>query len=291
MLLFLINPATIDTPKHSDGAFMIAPWLCDNEPYRKQQEELLRQGAFSILDNGAFEGAPLKQEDLTDIMEALPRYPDVLVLQDNLDCDAKESKARAIEHYGHLRTQFENIPFELMYVPHVRPKEGVQGLMGLLDWAHDPSQSWISWIGIPRATVNNAYSPYTQTEEQEVNRLVFVNDMMQVMPHLLITEKRKKWHFLGMGADINLIRHFWFVDSMDTASLTWASMLQQTQHPNHLGRLRGHITEVLRGLPKRLPDYVTTKCACNFSILDVLVEEVRRNMRLAEQTRLRRRKD
>jgi len=111
-------------------------------------------------------------------------------------------------------------PVELMFVVQCE-KNDIDGFRGAIHNAMQNND--IQWVGICRDAIYNAFSKWTHTEDQELNRFLFATWLQKQYSVAEISQK--KWHFLGIGARLDLLQYYWFVDAMDTASLFYQSTL------------------------------------------------------------------
>lgn len=226
MELSLIVPPTVKEFEALTG--LLSGRFClanvEDEKYRKYFEYTPQHNL--ILDNGVFEESLVSNIGLLKLSQQLRAQ--VLVIPDLIGGTVENNQKHAIrfildrkEFLDKARETDDGCwddAADLMFVPQCE-RGDINGFWNTLDWAIDNAD--IGWIGICRDAVRNAFHNITHTDDQEINRLYFAillqhNDILSKAQ-----EKRKKWHFLGIGDNYHLIEHYWFVDSMDTASAFW----------------------------------------------------------------------
>ncbi|KKN52388.1 hypothetical protein LCGC14_0613050 [marine sediment metagenome] len=211
MDLALICPiAHLEYTKLLPGRFCIAPIALKNEGYLQYFRGATQQGYKVILDNGVFEDDLTEDDDYIQLN--LELEPTVLVIPDTIMGNANMNWTVAKRFIDKIRPVDPEV--ELMFVPQCEAEDTDGFWNGIrLATAHEE----IQWIGICRDAVYNAFGHWTRTRDQELNRFYF---SVMLQRHFAVEEILKiKWHFLGMGERIDLLPFFWFVSSMDTASL------------------------------------------------------------------------
>lgn len=244
MELSLICPvAHIEHTSLLPGRFCVAPVAIKHREYKGYFANASIDGYNVILDNGVFESAKVQDEDYIN----LARYikPRVLIAPDTINAGAQENLG-ATDSFAEL-VKVEELdnslpePTELMHVVQCE-KDASDSFWKVIGdiLAEDTYQ----WIGICRDAVFNAFSQFTHTEDQELNRFYFAAQLQERYTRKEIL--KKKWHFLGMGKRLDLLQYYWFVDAMDTASLFYQATLGITVTCN-----------ILPSILKRPKDYFT----------------------------------
>lgn len=223
MELSLICPIKhIERTSLLPGRFCIAPVAIRYDEYKRYFINASGKGYKVILDNGIFEEDQVQDEDYINLARQIK--PRVLVAPDTINAGAKENLEAANKFAEMVQVEELNAslqqPIELMHVLQCRKDDDSGFWVALRDVLDEDTYQW---IGICRDVVFNAFSQYTHTEDQELNRFYFAARLQERFPTIDIL--RKKWHFLGMGKRLDLLQYFWFVDAMDTASLFYQSTL------------------------------------------------------------------
>ncbi len=204
------------------GRFCVAPIAIRHKEYMWYFVKAAEAGYKVILDNGVFESNKVQDEDYIDLARQIK--PRVLIAPDEINLGAGANYDATLKFIDLVTTEeLDNSlkePVELMHVIQCE-KNGDAGFWKVLDCVMCNND--IQWIGICRDAVYNAFAQYTHTEDQELNRLYFTARLQEMHGPAEIV--RKKWHFLGIGNRLELIRHYWFVDAMDTASFFYQSTL------------------------------------------------------------------
>lgn len=217
MELSLICPILhIEWTKLFAGRFCLAPVALRTDEYYHYFKNAAADGYKVTLDNGIFEDNKVKDNQYIDLARELGVH--TLVIPDTINSSAIANCAEALKFINLVNGITDE--FELMYVPQCHKGDTV-GFWSLIARALDNPD--IQWIGICRDAVYNAFAADTHTEDQELNRFFFASRLQE--KYHTETILRKKWHFLGMGANIDLLQYFWFVDAMDTASLFYQATL------------------------------------------------------------------
>ena len=217
MELALICPVQhIEMTSILAGRFCIAPIALQHEEYRN----FFIAAQDVILDNGVFENHVIDYTHYAQLVDAI--QPKVVIAPDIIGGDADENFRCSLRAAKQLKQDFPDI--QVMFVPQCRRGDFL-GFENALDTCAD--EVAFDYIGICRDAVYNAYGQFTNTKDQELNRFYFaaVTNSSGRITRLL--EAGKKFHFLGIGDHIDLIQYYWFVESMDTASLFWQSYLGQ----------------------------------------------------------------
>lgn len=222
MELSLITPVKhIEWAKLLPGRFCIAPVALKHTEYERYFINASHQGYKVILDNGVFESDKVQDQEYLELARTIK--PRVLVAPDTINASTSENYEAALKFIDLVKVEELNAslrePIELMFVPQC--KKGDTG--GFWEVISDAMMNEdIHWIGICRDAVYNAFSQYTHTEDQELNRFFFA---VLLQKEYCVNLERVKWHFLGMGNRIDLLQYYWFVDTMDTASLFYQSTM------------------------------------------------------------------
>jgi hypothetical protein len=219
------------------GRFCIGSIALKHEKYKNYFIEASKQGYSVILDNGVFEGDNITDEEYIDL--ALEINPEVLVCPDILGGDTYTNIEKGIT-FTHLARQSGFIKdfMIVMQCPYNCEDFYWKGIEEVLF-----NDSLFNWIGICRQSSINAFQPITHAVD-ELNRFYFTNKLQSKYTSSDIL--KKKWHFLGIEERVDLIQYYWFVSSMDTASLFYQSYLGSTIENG-----------VLPTIQKRPKDYFT----------------------------------
>lgn len=261
MELSLICPVKhIEWTKLLPGRFCIAPIARRYKEYFSYFHNASIDGYKVMLDNGVFEDDKTQDEDYINLAREIE--PRVLVIPDTINASAKENWEAACGFIDLVKVEELNnslhVPVELMFVLQCE-KDDTEGFWRALFLALRSEE--VQWIGICRDAVFNAFSQFTCTEDQELNRFYFVSQLQEKYRNEI---PQKKWHFLGIGNRLDLLQYYWFVDTMDTASLFYQATMDVTVTNEF----------ILPGVLKRPKDYFvrdfspeeewinTLKCNC-----------------------------
>ncbi len=244
MDLALITPIThLDMTEILPGRFCIASVAKQSQAYLDYFKKVAAQGFKVILDTGVFESQTLSDEEFLAIAAEIE--PSVLVIPDIIGGNAYENWTKARNFATKVRAH-TTYRYELMFVPQCE-RGKTEDFWDVIDyWTNEKT---IRWLGICRDAVFNAFGEFTGDEDQELNRFYFATELQRTGRLDLARAKNKRFHFLGIGDQVHLIKHFWFVDSMDTASFFWQGYLGSEMTIN------GHLLSKL----KRPKDYFTRK--------------------------------
>ena len=271
MELSLICPVKhIERTSLLTGRFCIAPIAMKHTVYKDYFVNAAIDGYKVMLDNGIFEDVKVQNEDYINFARYM--QPRVLVIPDVINRGADANYYAALKFIDLVKEEDLNDslrePIELMFVIQCE-KDDTEGFWtGIANALTNPD---MQWIGICRDAVYNAFSRWTHTEDQELNRFFFATRLQAVYHTSLIL--KKKWHFLGIGSRLDLLRHFWFVDAMDTASLFYQSTI------------RNRVTEefFLPGSLKRPKDYFIRDFGHEGCWIDVLEHNCQAALIVAQQ--------
>lgn len=223
------------------GRFCLAPIALKSDVYMRYFADASQAGYEVILDNGIFEDDLVQDENYIDLARSIK--PRVLIAPDTINASADTNYDLALKFANLVDAAALNDvlpkPVELMHVIQCE-KDDDDSFWRIL--GHLLTGNAFPWIGICRDAMRNAFSQYTQTTDQELNRFYFAARLFEAFPG---AEGRaqilgKKWHFLGIGNRLDLLQYYWFVDAMDTASFFYQATLGQTVTPDGLlpGRLK-----------------------------------------------------
>lgn len=262
------------------GRFCVAPIALKHPEYGSYFINAAIDGYKVILDNGVFEDNRVQDEDYINLARHIK--PRVLIVPDTINASAKKNYAASLNFADLVDTEeLDNSlqePIELMHVVQCE-KDDDDGFWKVIGdiLVGDAFQ----WIGICRDAVYNAFSQFTHTEDQELNRFFFAASLIEAFPGKegLALILGKKWHFLGIGNRLDLLRYYWFVDAMDTASFFYQSTL------------RNKVTDefILPGVLKRPKDYFIRDFGHEGCWLDVLQHNCQQALIVAQQADVRRR--
>lgn len=281
MELSLICPVKyIEQTSLLAGRFCIAPVAMKHPDYKRYFANASHNGYSVILDNGVFESDKVPDKEYIDLARLIK--PRVLVAPDTINAAAKKNLAEAdkfveLVHKENMQSVMPH-PLDFMYVVQCEKndEDGFWDVLGDV-LVEDTYQ----WIGICRDAMFNAFSQFTHTEDQELNRFYFAARLMAAFPGKegLGLILGKKWHFLGIGGRLDLLQYYWFVDAMDTASLFYQATL------------RNKVTEefILPGVLKRPKDYFIRDFGHKGCWLDVLEYNCLAALAVAQKADTRRR--
>ena len=120
------------------------------------------------------------------------------------------------------KEKFPNPPYLLMFVCQTAAKSQA--------WPQEEESFWrilkeateiFHFVGIPRIATHNLYSDKAKTMSQELLRFIFSHELQKRIPQNEL--EYRNFHLLGVGDELHMLEHFWWVHSMDTASLFWQS--------------------------------------------------------------------
>ena len=241
MELSAITPIQyLDWSRVLPGRFCVAPIAMAHPEYLQFYAEESRTNGYKvILDNGTFESLEISVEEYLGVAETI--QPHVIIAPDTIGGDTQENFVRACDFACQVLKALPET--EVMYVPQCpkgQPKAfeaTLQNLAqeGTLFQSVPPN---LKYIGICKDALHNAYGEWTHTNDQELNRFYWVCHAQRTGLIAQLLERGYKFHFLGIGDHLHLLAHYWFVESMDTASLFLQSAHdQQAQN----GVLTSHV--------------------------------------------------
>lgn len=265
------------------GRFCVAPIALKHHKYKSYFINAALDDYEVILDNGVFESNKVQDEDYINLAREIK--PRVLIAPDTINAGAREN-LDATDKFAELvmieelnNSLREEAPIELMHV--IQCKKGNDDSFWRVLGDILTGDTY-QWIGICRDAVYNAFSQFTYTEDQELNRFFFVASLMEAFPGKegLALILGKKWHFLGIGNRLDLLQYYWFVDAMDTASLFYQSTLRNTVTPEG----------ILPGELKRPKDYFIRDFGHAGFWTDKLEHNCRRALYWAQQANIKKRR-
>lgn len=234
MQLSLITPIQfLEYSRMLSGRFCIATLAERYEHYCNWFVVQQKLNGNVILDNGIFEADPITAEQLIEVARII--QPEVLICPDIINAPAKDNfecakdfvtayRTRVFPDDGAISTNDTHVS-DLMFVPQCE-KNNLKGLGMIID--EFIQNDTFQWLGICRDVCSHAFKQYTQTDDQELNRFYFGGWLQRTGLYKELVAKGKKIHYLGVGDQIHMIQHYWYVDSMDTASFFWQAMLGNT---------------------------------------------------------------
>lgn len=245
MLLSLITPI-----KHLKWARLLPARFCIATIAERNKQYAawfsigqVEEGRQVILDNGVFEGSKLSDTVYLSVSDYI--RPTILVAPDTINAPAEKNWDAACDfHKLFAETEMPSTPHspELMFVPQCEKGDYV----GFKEVLHKVITDFrFPWIGICRDAVYNAFSDVTHTDDQELNRFYFSCWLQRKGLLEEAFENKKHFHFLGVGDALWMLKHHWYVASMDTASLFTQAAWGNTISPD--GRFTEHV--------QRPPDY------------------------------------
>ena len=220
MELSLITPiAHLEYTSLLPGRFCIATVAAKSPAYLDYFIEAQAAGYKVILDNGVFESDIIDAGMYIEIAKAI--QPAVLIVPDRIGVAAHANWEAAMVFVEKWRTVcMQDVILqstELMFVPQCN-LHSVGSLETILRKTIEVASPF-KWIGICRDAVYNAFGQFTHTTDQEMNRFYFSAWLEEKGLLELALTANKKFHFLGLGNKIGMIKYHWYVESMDTACL------------------------------------------------------------------------
>ncbi len=213
-LSLIVPPDFVEYTRFLPGRFCIAPVALADERYYK----FFKESTNVILDNGAFEGKLLTDEALHEM--AIDMGVHTVVVPDLYGGNAEENFKKGLAY----KEKFPDAPYFLMFVCQAE-KRG-------LAWAGEQERFWkvlkeamtvFHCISIPRVATHNLYADTAKTMSQELLRFIFSYELQKNISQREL--EYRNFHLLGVGDELYMLEHFWWVSSMDTASLFWQSWL------------------------------------------------------------------
>lgn len=235
MELCLIAPAAhVRQTSLLPGRFCLANVAqnCRSE-YQEFFSDQTAAGYEVVLDNGAFEGELVSDDQYVGAINVIK--PQVVVAPDLLNVHAQDNLAHAIEFADNHIKLLEHT--QLMFVPQCTRGNDASYLTAILDAI---KSGHFHWLGICRNACFNAFGQYTHTEDEAVNKLFFGAWAEQKGILDIARLRGIRFHLLGIGGDLNMLRYFWWVDRADTASLFFQATLGE--HVSRHGRLVEHVS-------------------------------------------------
>jgi len=271
MELSLICPVQhIEWTELLTSRFCLAPVALLNDVYHQYFANASERGYKVTLDNGVFEENKVRDTEYIHLARSIGA--EVVVIPDTINATAEANWSTALRFIELIKTHHA---CKLMFVLQCG-KDDTVGFWDILDKAMDNEN--IQWIGICRDAVYNAFSKWTHTEDQELNRFYFA---AQLQDRYSVEEiLKKKWHFLGIGAHLDLLPYFWFVDAMDTASLFYQATLGRKVTDEY----------ILPGDLKRPKDYFLRDFSPEVNWVDLLKYNCWAALHTAQQADINRRK-
>ena len=255
MKLSLITPCEfIEDIGILPGRFCIASVAHKNEKYRNYFKKAAEAGYEVIMDSGTFEEQELGEQDYLNLVNEIK--PKVLIAPDTINCGEIEAWQRAEEFAEQMEIAYKP---EIMFVPqlgHPVLDKGKEHILTDLVQRVMQEDKFFKWVGICRDACFQQYNWMTHSRDQEINRLAFVWDLTKrfgVQGIAYWLKAGKRFHFLGVGDNVHLIKHYWFVESMDTASFWWQAYCGQNMSYDG----------ILKSKFKRPHDYFTRSYAVN----------------------------
>ncbi|KKL91697.1 hypothetical protein LCGC14_1892120, partial [marine sediment metagenome] len=117
------------------------------------------------------------------------------------------------------------------------------------------------WIGVCRNSCFNAFGQYTHTIDEAINKLYFGIWAEHEGILELARKKGVRFHLLGIGGNIGMLKYLWWVDRADTASLFYQATLGEKVSPC------GMLSEAV----SRPPDYFQRNFGADHTWRAVLV--------------------
>jgi len=223
MQLSLITPVSHLWMSHLlPGRFCLANIALQYEDYLKYFIHEQSKGRGVILDNGVFEADCITEEEY--FMVTIAIQPDIVVAPDEIGGNAIENFESAKEFIEKLEkailAQKEIVcpHTQVMFVPQT-PFNDVESFGQVIEqFIKEPK---MNVLGICRDACYNAFNQVTHTIDQELNRFYFGIWLQKTGLLTQLQKTDKKIHFLGIGDQVHMLQHYWYVDSADTASFFW----------------------------------------------------------------------
>ena len=175
-----------------------------------------------VLDNGAFEGELVSNELYVEVAQRI--RPKVLVVPDLLNADSQMNYNYALAFVADYLKELPDPKPQLMYVPQCKRDETAE-YCRVIKKAIVSDQ--FHWLGICRNSCFNAFGKYTHTEDEAINKFFFGAWAEREGIFALAREKDVRFHLLGIGGNVGMLQHLWWVDRADTASLFFQATLDQ----------------------------------------------------------------
>jgi len=210
-LSLITPPAFVEYTSLLPGRFCIGSAAVCNNRYRDFFKKSAAQGYRVILDNGAFEGNLLAPSMLHEL--ACEIGAAIVVAPDIYNGDTQESLSLSQRY---LDEYLGEASYSLMLVLQCAPGQI------LIDEMIEGLPKGFDWIGLPRILAHNLYARQTHCNKQELLRFLLAANLQSGAAFGKLRER--KIHFLGLGDELFMLPYFWWVDSIDTASLFWQAM-------------------------------------------------------------------
>jgi hypothetical protein len=207
-LSLITPPAFVEYTELLPGRFCVGSVAARDNKYRDFFKESAKKGYCVILDNGAFEKELLSFNALREL--ACEIGASVVIAPDIYGGNTQESLALSQRYADEFLAK---VPYSLMLVLQCAPGQI------LIDEMLEGLPSVFSWIGFPRILAHNLYARQTHCSEQELLRFLLSSDIQTSAAFDAL--RKRKIHFLGLGDELFMLPYFWWVDSIDTASLFW----------------------------------------------------------------------
>jgi hypothetical protein len=204
-LALITPPSFVEYTRLLPGRFCIGSVAARHNTYRDFFKVSAACGYHVVLDNGAFEGELLNFPTLHEL--ACEIGATVVIAPDIYGGDTQESLSLSQRY---LDEYLGKAPYSLMLV--------LQSAPGMVLVVED-LPSGFEWIGFPRILAHNLYARQTHCSKQELLRFLLSADLQASATFGAL--RKRKIHFLGLGDELFMLPHFWWVDSIDTASLFW----------------------------------------------------------------------
>jgi hypothetical protein len=232
MKLCLITPTgDIQLTNELSGRFCLANIFMRAREYREYFIKENQSGRQIIFDNGVFEDDCLSDALLIEQMKFFSDPKNViLIAPDKIGAPGKENIAKALAFTDLLNMESTFCP-QIMYVPQC-PRKGTTDFLDQMSFLLREKHPFKA-IGFCRDTLYNAFGHLSHTDDQELNRYWFSVYLQEHQPSIFENLRKKFYiHFLGLGDRLDLLKYYWWADSVDTANICWRTMDHQVLMPD-----------------------------------------------------------
>lgn len=196
---------------------LVLAHLLDNEEYATYYRARSRDGAFIIVDNGAFEfKKPLEPDELFAFIKKGGFTPNVVVAPDYPNQPWQKTYKAALKFSREYTQYFNPMKTKLMVVPQSVKGDWRGWLQCYRELAHVPYTSFIgmSILGIP-----NAWSTLTKTDDISFNRIFCTEYLIREG----VQVKSLKHHYLGCGdpRELLMMQQQGLAYSNDSSTAYW----------------------------------------------------------------------
>ena len=232
-LCVICPPKLVHWSDCCSGRFCIASIAATNQTYRNWFLTASQSGYRVILDNGIFEGKPLNNMQLWEMVGQVGAS--VVVAPDIINGDVNQNWTKGQKFLDDRPNDLDHV--QVMYVPQIADSslnqrsvawEQIRSIAGAIkSWPGYADASRFTWLGICRDFVHKLYKHVSYTADQEINRLHFAQDLEHRVNIIEMLKRKINIHLLGIGNHVHLLEHMWFVTSADTASFCWRGLARK----------------------------------------------------------------